>query len=219
MPEVPQWRVRGDFIDFCKCLVPCPCTFGQAPSEGDCDGVIAYHVREGSYGEVRLDGLNIVGIVHFEGNIWDEDVRFNAGFIVDERADEAQREALQMIFGGQAGGFPQEFVEAALGEMLGMEFAPIDIEMAADLSSWRVAIPGRVDGSTELLTGPMTPPGERLQVLNAPGSEVGPSGGAVTYGTTTTNTVDGFGFKWDWSGRSSKHIPFEWTGPEEALTS
>src|SRR6266513_2520471 len=104
-----QWRVRGDFLDFCRCTVPCPCTFGQAPSDGKCEGVIAWHVREGSYGEVSLDGLNVVGVAHFEGNIWDPDVTAAGGFILDERADEGQRQALVTVFGGQAGGWPGEF--------------------------------------------------------------------------------------------------------------
>jgi hypothetical protein len=214
MAEVQQWRVVGDFLDFCKCRLPCPCTFAQPPTEGDCDGMIAYHIREGNYGDVGLDGLNLVGLGHFDGSIWDDDVKMNAGFIVDERADESQREALQLIFGGQAGGFPEVFAEAAFGEILGMEFAPIDLEIADDLASWRVEVPGKASGATTaLLTGPFSPPDGRLQVIDAPGSEVGPTGGAVTYGTATTNTAEGFGFKWDWSGRSSKHIPFEWSGP------
>jgi hypothetical protein len=25
MAEVPQWRVRGDWFDICKCNIPCPC--------------------------------------------------------------------------------------------------------------------------------------------------------------------------------------------------
>ncbi len=36
----------------------------------------------------------------------------------------AQREALQTIFSGQAGSWPQVLAENVFGEMLGMEFAP-----------------------------------------------------------------------------------------------
>ena len=209
-----QWRLKGDFIDFCKCRLPCPCTFAQPPTEGDCEGAIAYNIREGSYGDVRLDGLKLVGFARFEGNIWDEDTRADMGFIVDESADERQREALQIVFGGQAGGWPQAFAEGVLGEMLGMEFAPIDVEIADDLSTWRAEVPGKFRGSTELLTGPTTTEGQRLAVHNPPGSEVGPGGGPATYGTATTNQADAFGLRWDWAGRSSKHIPFEWSGPD-----
>ena len=50
MAEHPSWHVVGDWFDVCKCRIPCPCTFAQAPSEGDCDGILAWHVRQGSYG-------------------------------------------------------------------------------------------------------------------------------------------------------------------------
>ena len=29
----------------------------------------------------------------------------------------------------------------------------------------------------------------------------------------TADKVDALGFKYDWPGRSSKHIPFDWSGP------
>ncbi len=209
-----EWRVSGDFVDFCKCAVPCPCTFGQPPTDGDCDGVIGYRIREGNYGEVDLGGLNLVGLAHFDGNIWDEDVRLDMGMIVDERADEPQREALQTVFGGQAGGWPQMFAENMLGKMLGLEFAPIEIEIDEDLGSWRLSVPGMAEGETELLTGPTSNPGDRLAVVNPPGSEVGPGQGAATYGIATTDRADGFGMNWEHRGKSSKHIPFEWSSED-----
>jgi hypothetical protein len=210
-----QWRIVGDFVDFCKCSVPCPCTFGQPPTEGDCEGIIGYRIRKGNYGDVDLSGLNLVAVARFEGNIWDEDTRADMGMIVDERADERQREALQAVFGGQAGGWPQMFAENLLGNMLGLEFAPIELEVDDDLKSWRLSVPGKAEGSTELLTGPTSRPGERLAVMNSPGSEVGPGQGAVTYGITSTDKADAFGLSWERSGRSSKHIPFEWSGEDE----
>ncbi|MGH2982322.1 MAG: DUF1326 domain-containing protein [Solirubrobacterales bacterium] len=210
-----QWRVVGDFLDFCKCAVPCPCTFGRPPTEGDCDGIIAYRIREGNYGDVDISGLNLVGIAYFEGNIWDEDTRLDMGMIVDERADERQREALQTVFGGAAGGWPQMFAENFLGNMLGLEFAPIELEIDEDLGSWRLTVPGKAEGTTELLTGPTSKPGERLAVVNPSGSEVGPGQGAVTYGIASTDKADAFGFNWERSGRSSKHIPFEWSSEDQ----
>jgi hypothetical protein len=210
-----QWRILGDFLDFCKCRVPCPCTFGQPPTEGDCEGVIAYRIREGHYGDVDLSGLSVVGVLRFEGNIWDPDVRADLGMIVDERADERQREALQTIFGGQAGGWPKMFADNVLGKMLGLQFAPIELEIDDDLRSWRVHVPGMAEGSAELLTGPTTRPGERMAVINPPGSEVGPGQGAATFGVTSAEKAAGFGLNWDRSGRSSKHIPFQWSSTDE----
>jgi hypothetical protein len=210
-----QWRIVGDFIDFCKCAVPCPCTFGQPPTEGDCQGVIGYRIREGRYGDIDLGGLNLVGVARFEGNAWDPDVFADMGMIVDERADERQREALQTVFGGQAGGWPQMFAENLLGEMLGLEFAPIELEIDEDLGSWRLTIPGKLEGSADLLAGPTSVPGERMAVLNPPGSEVGPGQGAATYAVTSTDKGEAFGMSWERSGRSSKHIPFEWSSEDQ----
>lgn len=210
-----QWRIVGDFIDFCKCAVPCPCTFGQPPTEGDCQGVIGYRIREGNYGDVDLSGLNLVGIPRFEGNIWDSDVLLDMGMIVDERADESQREAVQTIFGGQAGGWPQMFAENFLGEMLGLEFASIELEIDEDLGSWRLSVPGTLEESAELLTGPTSKPGERLAVVNPTGSEVGPGQGAVTYAVASTDKGEAFGMSWERSGNSSKHIPFEWSSEDQ----
>ncbi|MDP9255185.1 MAG: DUF1326 domain-containing protein [Actinomycetota bacterium] len=212
MADVPKWRVIGDWFDVCKCSIPCPCTFAQAPTYGDCEGVLAWHIREGSYGDVQLDGLNVVALGVFEGNIWAGETKAVMGIFMDERADESQREALQMIFAGEAGGWPGEFANV-IGEVRGIEYVPIEFEIADDLAFWRAEIPGRVEARAEALSGPTTPPGERVQVHNAPGAEVGP-GQVATWGRATADRAEGFGFKWEWDGRSSKHFPFEWAGPD-----
>lgn len=212
-----QWKIKGDFVDFCKCRVPCPCSWGRPPDEDDCQGIIAYRFREGShYGDVDLSGLNVVAVSEFEGNIWDDDVRADMGMIVDERADESQREAIQTIFGGQVGSWPQMFAENVLGEMLGLEFAPVELEIADDSSSWSLSIPGKATATAEVLSGPTTRPGERhAHTINIPGSEAGPNSGPTVYGIASTNEADMFGLKFDWAGRSAKHIPFEWSSEDE----
>jgi hypothetical protein len=211
MANVPQWRLEGDWFDVCKCDIPCPCEFARAPTYGDCDGILVWHVRKGSYGGVALDGLNVVALGYFKGNVW-EGAKISMGMFIDERADARQREALQTIFGGQAGGWPAGFAQN-IGEVRGIESAPIEVEIAGDLATWRAAIPGRVEAKAEALTGPTTPPGKRVQTVNPPGSEVGP-GGVATWGTATVDRANGFGFHWNRSGQSSKHIPFDWRGPD-----
>jgi len=210
MGDVQQWQLRGDWFDVCKCTIPCPCTFVQAPSEGDCEGVLVWHVREGHYGDVSLEGLNMLALGSFEGNIWDNEVKATMGMFVDERADEAQREALQIIFSGQAGGWPGEFAES-IGEVRGIEYAPIEFEIADDLAWWRT-IPRKVEARAEALTGATTPEGARVQLHNAPGAEIGP-GQVATWGVATADRADAMGFSFDYPGRSSKHFPFDWSGP------
>lgn len=103
------------------------------------------------------------------------------------------------------------FAENVVGNMLGLEFAPIELEIDDDLGSWRLSVPGKAEGSTALLTGPTSTPGERLAVHNPPGSEVGPGQRPATYGIASTDRANAFGRTWDRSGRSSKHIPFDWS--------
>lgn len=214
MAEVPRWRLVGDWFDVCRCRVPCGCTFAQAPDDGHCDGLLAWHVREGSYGDVSLDGLNVVAVSSFQGNIWAGEAKPAMGFFIDEQADQRQRDALRTIFAGEAGGWPGGFAQL-IDEVRGIEYAPIDFEIADDLGSWRVEVPGKAKGRAEALTGPTSLPGTRVEVHNAPGAEVGP-GQVATWATADENEVEAFGFRWSWPGRSSKHFPFDWSGPDEA---
>jgi hypothetical protein len=55
------------------------------------------------------------------------------GLFIDERADARQREALQMVFSGQAGGFMATFADL-VGEVRGIEYVPITFEVADDLA-------------------------------------------------------------------------------------
>lgn len=214
MVDVPQWHLAGDWFDVCSCNIPCPCEFAQAPTNNHCEGVLAWHIREGHYGNVQLDGLNILAVGAFDGNLWAGETKAAMGFFLDERADERQRDALQMIFGGQAGGWPAGFAQL-VGDMRGIAVAPITFDLAGDLAYWRVEIPGKVLATAEALTGPTTPPGQRVQLINPPGSEVGP-GQVATWGSgRVEEPADVFGFRSNFVGKSSKHIPFDWSGPGE----
>jgi hypothetical protein len=212
--NLPKWKVSGDWFDVCKCSIPCPCEFAQAPTYGDCDAVLAYHIRRGEYGETSLDGLNVLFLSYLKGNIWAGNTKLTVYFFFDERANQQQREALNMIFTGKAGGFMAEIAKL-IGDVRGIDYAPIRFEVADDLYYWSAEIPGKVLAKAEALTGPTTPPGKRVQTINPPGSEVGPgaAGAVATWGKAVADEVDAMGFKWKRKGRSSKHIPFEWNGP------
>jgi hypothetical protein len=212
MSDVPRWQIVGDWFDTCNCSIPCPCTFAQPPTTGDCEGILAWHIREGNFGDVSLNDLNVMAVGAFSGNIWEGKSKVSMAIFMDERADQRQRNALQMIFGGRVGGWPAKFA-TLISEVRGMEFARINFHVDDDLASWRAEIPGKLRSSAEALGGPTTPPGKRVQVHNAGGAETGP-GGVATYGKSTADVADAFGFRWNRTGRSSKHIGFNWSGPD-----
>jgi hypothetical protein len=127
--NIPGWSASGDWFDVCKCKIPCPCVFAQAPTYGDCEGVMAYHIRNGHYGETPLDGLNVLVLDSFKGNIWagDGKTKLNMAIFFDKKANGQQKEALNMIFSGKAGGFMAEIANL-IGEVRGIEYAPIKFE-------------------------------------------------------------------------------------------
>jgi hypothetical protein len=157
MADVPQWWMKGDWFDVCSRNIPCPCEFAQPPANNHCQGVLAYHVREGEYGAVRLDGLNVLAVGQFEGNFWAGEARATLGLYIDARADERQRDALRRVFSGPAGGFMATFAKT-VGEVRGIEFVPIIFAIAEELAYWRAEIPGKVVAAAEALSGPTTPP-------------------------------------------------------------
>lgn len=213
MSDVQKWSLQGQWFDVCRCAIPCPCSWAQPPDDGFCEGLLFWHIQKGHYGALALDGLNVAMIGTFSGNVWEKASDFKDAIFMDERADEAQRGALQTVFSGQAGGWPKRFGELVQGEHKGFAVAPIEVEIAPDLSSWKAEIRGHdVLAAAEALMGP-TSDGKVTKIHNLPGAETGP-GGVATWGRATTDRANAFGFKWDRSGKSSKLIAFEWSGPD-----
>jgi len=50
-------------------------------------------------------------------------------------------------------------------DVRGIEYAPIKFEVSDDLSRWSAEIPGKVVAKAEVLSGPITPPGRRVQTI------------------------------------------------------
>lgn len=212
---IPEWQIAGDWFDVCSCNVPCPCTFAQPPTGNACDVLFAYKIRSGHFGETSMEGLKVVVVGGFTGNVWAGD-KMDAGVFFDAAADPAQRRALKMIFTGQAGGWMKQFIPV-VRTLKGVEFADIAVEVEESLEHWRVEIPDVLRAGGEALTGPTADPAKRVQTFNAPGSEVGPTEAAVTWGKSVEGRWQAFGFSQDIpAGQNSKHIPFEWSGPDAA---
>ncbi len=211
---VPAWRISGDWFDVCSCNVPCPCTFAQAPTGNHCEVLFAYRIGEGHYGATPMAGLKVVILSSLTGNLW-EGSKLDAGVFFDAAADDDQKQALVAIFTGKAGGWMKQFMPC-VREVKGVEFADISVEVDGSLERWSVKVTDKVDASGIALTGPTADPNRRVQSFNPPGSEVGPTDAAVTWGKSVTGSWKAFGF-FDQdipAGQSSKHIPFDWSGPD-----
>lgn len=205
-----DWHLRGEWFDICSCALPCPCTFAQTPTHGDCLFTLVWQIHEGHHAGVDLSGLGVVSIGEFKGNMWvgDPNATMKLMFYIDAKADPDQRRALERIFIGKEGGWPGKF-GSLISEVRSIEYAPILFESAADLAHWRAEIPGRVKAGARALTGPTADPNRRVQLINAPGAEVGP-GQVATWGVVEDDLAIGFDFSHPYKGGSSKHFPFDW---------
>ena len=60
LPE-RAWSVSGRWFETCTCTIPCPCWSGAgAPTMGSCSVLHAFHVEQGYYGNLTLDGVWVV---------------------------------------------------------------------------------------------------------------------------------------------------------------
>ena len=125
-----KWTMRGQYMESCNCDYLCPCIYTNpqaAVTYDHCIAALVFRIEAGDYGETRLDGLKFALVIRSGKVIADGDWIF-AG-VVDERADEAQRQALAAIVGGDAGGPPGFIRENLVGDFRGVEFKPIEFNL------------------------------------------------------------------------------------------
>ena len=86
-PAATLWQATGTLLEVCSCRVPCPCNFGQGPSNDYCHTVYAYRLKTARYDGVTLDGLVVGG---------GEGPKGAMGYL-DSRATPAQHAALEKL--------------------------------------------------------------------------------------------------------------------------
>ena len=59
-PGAASWRLKGDGVVCCPCRVPCPCRTNANPSYSHCEATLFLRIKQGHYGDVNLDGMNLV---------------------------------------------------------------------------------------------------------------------------------------------------------------
>jgi len=97
-----SWKVAGTYFESCNCYAPCSCVCLSPPSEGDCALLVGWHIDQGKFGDVTLDGLNSVLFAYSPGHMLQ--TKWKVALYLDERGTPEQQEALGKIFSGQAGG-------------------------------------------------------------------------------------------------------------------
>ena len=198
-----DWQLKGNVLVSCNCDYGCPCNFNAPPTQGHCEGQWTWHVGEGSYGDVSLDGLNFTVAVQWPGAIHEGNGR--ALILVDERADRAQRDAVATLVGGDVGG-PWGVLSWTWPTVDGPHAVHYELELAGVNS--RIRAGAFFELESEPIRNPVT------------GAEVRP--GAVLpegivfkeadFGSSKLFRI-GDGIAYQHSGRYTAVAPFEYRGP------
>jgi len=145
------WRMKGQILIACNCDFGCPCNVNAPPTHGDCEGGWTWQIEQGAYGDVKLDGL-WAGLY----SDWPKAIHEGNGvgfYLIDERADEAQRSALRTLLEGQAGG-PWAVFRKTLRELHGPHYTRFSADTTGALP--RVRAEGMVELTTEFIRNPVT---------------------------------------------------------------
>ena len=100
--EIQNWTLKADYVETCNCDYGCPCNFSGFPTYGSCRTLILFHIRSGSYGDTKLDGLDFIPALSWPKAI--HEGNGTAQLFVTNKANEEQRQALISIVSGQAKG-------------------------------------------------------------------------------------------------------------------
>ena len=121
-----SWTLKGSYVETCSCDLICPCnaSFDHGATYDYCRVTLVFAIREGEIDGTEVGGLNVAAIADTPKVMTDGNWRL--GLFVDERASDEQMEKLVGVFSGQLGG-PMEGLVPLIGEMLGVERAPIEV--------------------------------------------------------------------------------------------
>lgn len=160
-----KWFLEADYVQACNCDYGCPCEFEAPPTDGFCQGVGAWRINRGKFGDVSLDGLGFVGALKTPGPMHEGNGTLL--IFIDEKATPQQREALQHIGSGKAGGMPFEAFQMIFSTMLGPVFAPITFNIDGINSS--VIVGDAMKVQLEAIRNPVTGEPESIRVEHGTG--------------------------------------------------
>jgi hypothetical protein len=177
-----SWKLDGSYFETCSCDVVCPCTasLSLGATRDRCKVTLVFNVEDGQIEGTDVSGLTVAAVadtpkVMSEGN-------WRLGVFIDAAASDEQAEKLGGVFSGALGG-PMEALSPLVGESLGVERAPIDVQQEGTRQSVRIGdavdfeiedvVPfGSQTGEPVRLTGIFHPAGSELTVAHATRSKI-----------------------------------------------
>lgn len=151
--QIPNWTMKADYIETCNCEYGCPCNFSGFPTYGNCQAILLFHIRSGSYGNTKLDGVDFI-----LAQSWPKAIHEGNGtalLLITNKANEEQRKSLIQIVSGQAkGDGPFALFAGTFSRFLEPQFVDINAKIDGKKSSF--SVPGVVNVEVESFLNPVT---------------------------------------------------------------
>jgi len=161
--------IRGTEFTNCNCAWGCPCLFGAKSTHGHCEEVLCGHIEVGNFNDTNLDGLDWAMLMYWPGEV--ADGNGTQQVIIEERADPAQREALQKILHGEstAPAATHFFVyNSTMSTVLDTLYAPIELSIDVDARMASLTVDGLVESRGTPMISPYSGKPARTRI-NMPG--------------------------------------------------
>lgn len=137
------WNMEADYVQSCNCDFGCPCNFNGRPTPGNCEALVAYHIRRGEFAGTRLDGITFARLLW-----WPRAIHEGNGVsrvYVDRAASPQQVQAIEQIVSGKHGGGVWEVFAKTMAKELPIRQAKIDLSLDGYRSRFSVEGVGAVE--------------------------------------------------------------------------
>ena len=170
--KLVEWSLQGFEFGNCNCAVGCPCQFNALPTYGNCRAHTFVQIEKGRFGDVPLDGLRWGIFGQWPGPIHLGNGTFQS--IIDERANPAQRAALEAISHGketEPGKLIWQVFSTTVTKTLPTLFKSIDLTIDLKARTAQVKVAGLIESSAASIKNPMTGADHRARVTLPTGFE------------------------------------------------
>lgn len=198
------WSMKGTFYENCSCDAICPCTWSNLAHKATkdyCRFAMAFQVDSGDVDGVDVSGRRFVLVGDAPADMTQGNWRL--GVFVDDEASGEQVGKIGEVLSGALGG-PPAALGPLLGEMLGLEQAPISITQEG--GGHRVKVGDVVDYSGMQVK---TEDGDAVSLTNIVAHPAGPT---MTLAPVSSSKVSAFGIEYSGGDLSGFSNPFSWQG-------
>lgn len=158
-----QWEFKSETFGNCNCATNCGCQFNLPSTHGQCQFVSGGRILEGHFNETPLAGLHWGMVMIWPGEIAEGNGR--RLIIIDENANETQREALQKILSGEAGAAGSSHFSvfgSTCSEALETQYLPFNFAVDIPGRKGKLEVPGLIEATGEPLIDDFS--GEPFQI-------------------------------------------------------